>query len=228
MSKCEQCIVRQFNSLKHLSKEELKSMSSCKTSLTVKKGETLFNEGEHLKGVYCIKEGTCKVSKISENGRDQIVNLVQKGNLIGQRSLISEETSNLKAVALNDMQVCFIPKDEIIKDIEKNNALTMGLLKNMVTSLKKAENSIVDMAQKTVRQRLAKMLLYLHSNFNTDANGYIVIQLSREEIANIIGTATESAIRILSEFKKKGVIDFKLKAIRIIDADEIEKIKQGF
>lgn len=228
MSKCEQCIVRQFNSLKHLSKEELKNMSACKTSLTVKKGETLFNEGEHLNGVFCIKEGTCKVSKISENGRDQIVNLVQKGNLMGQRSLISKETSNLKAVALNDMQVCFIPKDEIIKDIQKNNALTMSLLKNMVTSLKKAENSIVDMAQKTVKQRLANMLLHLHVNFNTDVNGNIDIQLSREEIANIIGTATESAIRILSDFKKKGIIEIKGKAIRILDEDQLEKITQGF
>jgi len=112
MSKCEQCIIRQLNSLKHLNKEELIRMSNCKTSKTIKKGEAIFDEGERLKGVFCIKDGVCKVSKMSENGRNQIISLVTKGDLLGERSLISDEASNLKAIALNDMQVFFRPKHE--------------------------------------------------------------------------------------------------------------------
>ncbi|TXD47914.1 Crp/Fnr family transcriptional regulator [Polaribacter sp. IC073] len=228
MSKCEQCIVRQFNSLKHLSKEELVRMSACKTTKIIKKGEVLFEEGEHLNGVFCIKDGVCKVSKMSENGRNQIISLVQKGNIIGERSLVSEEISNLKAVALNDMEVCFIPKEEIIRDLEKNNAFTMSVLKDMATSLKSADNLIVDMAQKTVKQRLAETLLHLHSKFDTDSEGNINIQLSREDIANIIGTATESAIRLLSEFKKNKIIEFKGKEIKILDEAALDKIIHGF
>ncbi|MCI2229007.1 Crp/Fnr family transcriptional regulator [Polaribacter sp. MSW13] len=228
MSKCEQCIVRQFSSLKHLSKEELLRMSACKTSKTVKKGEVLFEEGEHINGVFCIKEGVCKVSKISENGRNQIISLIQPGNLLGERSLISDEASNLKAVALNDMEVCFIPKDEIVKDLEKNSAFAMGVLKDMAKSLKSADNLVVDMAQKTVKQRLAETLLHLHSKFNTDNEGNINIYLSRDDIANIIGTATESAIRLLSDLKKKKIIEFKGKNITILNKDELEKIANGF
>ncbi|MDX6746383.1 Crp/Fnr family transcriptional regulator [Polaribacter sp. PL03] len=228
MGKCEQCIVRKFNSLKHLSKEELLRMSACKTAKTIKKGEILFEEGEHLNGVFCIKDGVCKVSKMSENGRNQIISLVQKGNLIGERSLVSDEVSNLKAVALNDMEICFIPKEEIIRDLEKNNAFTMSVLKDMANSLKSADNLIVDMAQKTVKQRLAETLLYLQSEFKTDSNGNIAVQLSREDIANIIGTATESAIRLLSEFKKNKIIDFKGKEIKILDEAGLEKIVHGF
>ncbi|WP_375241284.1 Crp/Fnr family transcriptional regulator [Polaribacter sp.] len=228
MSKCEQCIVRQFNSLKHLSKEELLRMSNCKTSKIIKKGEILFDEGEHINGVFCIKDGVCKVSKMSDNGRNHIVNLVQKGDLLGERSLISEEVSNLKAVALNDMEICFIPKDEIIRDLEKNNNFTMSVLKDMANSLKTADNLIVDMAQKTVKQRLAETLLHLETKFGINADGNINIQLSREDIANIIGTATESAIRLLSDLKKKNVIEFKGKNIKILDKIALEKMVTGF
>lgn len=228
MSKCEQCIVRQFNSLKHLSKEELLRMSNCKTSKIIKKGEILFDEGEHINGVFCIKDGVCKVSKMSDNGRNHIVSLIQKGDLLGERSLISEEVSNLKAVALNDMEICFIPKDEIIRDLEKNNNFTMSVLKDMANSLKTADNLIVDMAQKTVKQRLAETLLHLETKFGINADNNINIQLSREDIANIIGTATESAIRLLSDLKKKNVIEFKGKNIKILDKIALEKMVTGF
>ncbi|MBU3013039.1 Crp/Fnr family transcriptional regulator [Polaribacter vadi] len=228
MSKCEQCIVRKFNSLKHLSKDELVRMSACKTSKIIKKGEPLFVEGEHINGVFCIKDGICKVSKMSENGKNQIVNLVHRGDLIGERSLISDEVSNLNAVALNDLEICFIPKTEIIRDLEKNPNFTMDVLKTMANSLKNADNLIVDMAQKTVKQRLAEALLNLEEKFGTTNEGTLDIQLSREDIANIIGTATESAIRLLSNLKKKEIIVFKGKDIKIINHNELEKISHGF
>ena len=228
MSKCEQCIIRQFNSLKTLTKGELVRISNCKTSKIIRKGELLFEEGEHINGIFCIKDGICKVSKMSDNGRDQIIHLIKKGDLLGERSLINDEVSNLKATAINDMEVCFIPKKEIVKDLENNSNFTMDVLKNMALSLKKADNIIVDMAQKTVKQRLASTLLYLDSKFNRDKNGALDILLSREDIANIIGTATENAIRLLSKFKKERLIDLKNKQIFIVDTLGLKKIAQDF
>ncbi|MDO6743551.1 Crp/Fnr family transcriptional regulator [Tenacibaculum soleae] len=228
MSKCEQCIIRQFNSLKSLTKDELVRIAGCKTSKTIKKGEVLFEEGEHINGVFCIKDGVCKVSKMSDNGRDQIVNLVRKGDLLGERSLINDEASNLKAIAVNDMQICFIPKEEIVRDLENNPKFTMDILKNMASSLKTADNFIVDMAQKTVKQRLAATLLNLENRFSKSENGALDIHLSREDIANIIGTATESAIRLLSEFKKKKIIDLKGKEVFILDSKALNDIATGF
>ncbi|MCD9585835.1 Crp/Fnr family transcriptional regulator [Tenacibaculum maritimum] len=228
MGKCEQCIIRQFNSLRSLTKEELIRISGCKTSKTIKKGEVLFDEGEHINGVFCVRDGICKVSKMSDNGRDQIVHLIKKGDLLGERSLINNEASNLKAVAVNDMKVCFIPKEEIIKDLENNPKFTMDVLKNMALSLKNADNVIVDMAQKTVKQRLAATLLYLDERFEKDDDGAIKVHFSREDIANVIGTATESAIRLLSEFKKKEVIGLKGKSITILDKKELQSIMNTF
>lgn len=228
MSKCDQCIVRQLNSLRELSKDELIRISECKTSTTIKRGEVLFDEGEHINGVFCIRDGVCKVSKMSANGKDQIIKLIKKGDLIGERSLISNETSNLKAVALNDMKVCFIPKEEIMKDLKQNSNFTMSILNDLAAALKQSDNVVVDMAQKTVKQRLAETLLHLSTNFDEKENGALDIQLSREDLANLIGTATESAIRLLSGFKKEKLIDLKGKDIFILDITKLKNLSEGF
>ncbi|MDY0781415.1 Crp/Fnr family transcriptional regulator [Tenacibaculum sp. IB213877] len=226
MGKCEQCGIRQLNAFKELTKDELIRLSLCKSSKEIKKGEVLFDEGEHINGLYCVRNGVCKVSKMSDNGKDQIINLIKKGDLIGERSLISNESSNLKAVALNDVEVCFIPKEEVIKNLQRNPNFTMGMMQKLALSLKNADNIIVDMAQKTVKQRLAVTLLYLHENFKTE-EGINSIHLTREDIANIIGTATESAIRLLSEFKKNNLIDLKGKEIFVLNIPKLKILAEG-
>ena len=225
MGKCEQCIVRQFNSLKALTKDELIRISGCKTARTVKKGEIIFEEGETLNGVYCVKDGICKLSKLSANGKDQIVKLIVKGDLLGQRSLISDESANLTATALNEMEVCFIPKREIISDLQKNSNFSIEVLKDMAHDLKEADNIIVNMAQKSVRQRLAETLIYIHDSFGTNDEGLLNIILSREDYASIVGTATESAIRVLSQFKKDGLISTQGKQIKIEDINALKRIE---
>jgi CRP-like cAMP-binding protein len=159
MSKCEQCIVREFSSLKALNKEELLKMADCKTSYTIKKGEPIFEEGESVNGIFCVKDGVCKLSKLSANGKDQIVKLAKSGELLGQRSLISDEPANLSAVALEDMEVCFIPKSEIMNFFNQNNQFSMNVMKTICGDLKEADDHMVSMAQKSVKERLAETLL---------------------------------------------------------------------
>lgn len=224
MGKCEQCIVREFSAIKALKKDELLRIADCKTSYTVKKGETVFDEGDALNGIYCIKDGICKLSKLSDNGKDQIVKLVKKGELLGQRSLISEESTNLSAVAVEDMQVCFIPKQEILKFFNENNQFSLNMMKSVCGDLKDADDNMVNLAQKTVKQRLAETLLKLESDFGIQEDGSLKIQLSREEIAGIIGTATESCIRLLSEFNKEGWISLQGKKITITNKKELQRI----
>ena len=225
MSKCESCIIRQFNSLKSLSREELMRISACKTSKVVKKGEVIFEEGESLKGVYCVREGVCKLTKLSANGKDQIVRLVVKGELLGQRSLVGSETTNLSAVALKDMEVCFIPKEEIINDLQKSRDFSIDMLQHMASDLRESDNIIVDMAQKSVKQRMAETLIHLNEKFGVNEEGMLDITLSREDYANLVGTATESAIRILSEFKREGLIATSGKQIMIKDLNALERVE---
>jgi CRP/FNR family transcriptional regulator, polysaccharide utilization system transcription regulator len=226
MSKCEQCIVRQFSSLKALNKEELLKMANCKTSYTIKKGESIFEEGDSLKGVFCIKEGVCKLSKLSSNGKDQIVKLVTSGELLGQRAMISEEIANLSAIALEDMEVCFIPRSEILGFFNQNNEFSMNVMKTICGDLKGADDNMVSLAQKKVKSRLAETLVYLENNFGKEDDGFLRIQLSREELASIIGTATESCIRLLSEFNKLELIELVGKKIRILKKDLLIKMAE--
>ncbi len=223
MSKCEKCIINKFNSLNVLTDKELDRISSRKTILSFKKGDVIFEEGEHIKGVFCIRQGICKISKIGVNGKDQIINFIGKGNLLGQRSVICNESTNLKATAMTGMSVCFIPKQEIINDLEDNPKFSMEMLRHMANDLKEADNVIVDMAQKSVKQRLAETLLFIKNHFGEGEEGRLNLVLSREDYANIVGTATESAIRILSQYKKEGLISTLGKQIKIEDEDGLKR-----
>ena len=225
-SKCEQCIVRQFSSLKALNKEELLKMAECKTSHTIKKGEPIFEEGDTTNGIFCIKDGVCKLTKLSANGKDQIVKLVKPGELLGQRSLISEEPTNLSAVALEDMEVCFIPKKEIMEFFNENNQFSMNVMKTICGDLKDADDHMVSLAQKSVKERLAETLLHLEDTFGKNEDGSLHIQLSREELAGMIGTATESCIRLLSEFNKTGLIELIGKKIAIVDRNKLKRMSE--
>jgi len=226
MSKCEQCIVREFSSLKALNKDELIKIAECKTSKTIKKGETIFGEGENVNGIFCVKDGICKLTKLSPNGKDQIVKLVAKGELLGQRSMISDEPANLSAIALEDMQVCFIPKAEILGFFDKNNQFSMSVMKTICGDLRLADDHMVNMAQKSVKERLAETLVYLHETFGENTDKTLKVQLSRDELASMIGTATESCIRLLSDFNKLGMIELVGKKIVLKDISKLKKLAE--
>jgi CRP-like cAMP-binding protein len=224
MGKCEQCIVRELSSLNALNKGELLRLAECKTSHIVKKGEHLFEEGDSVNGVYCITSGVCKLSKLSANGKDQIVKLVKAGELLGQRTLISEEPANLSAVALEDMEVCFIPKSEVLNMFDQNNQFSRNVMKTICGDLKETSDHLVSISQKTVKERLAETLIYLEENFGKNTDGSLHIQLTREELAGMIGTATESCIRLLSDFNKLGLIELIGKKIVIKDIGKLRRI----
>ena len=225
MSKCEQCIARQLNSMKTLTKEELKQVTACKTTRFYKKGDIIFNEKELLNGVYCVREGICKLTKLNPNGKDHTVKLMGKGELIGQRSIISGERTNLSAIALNDIELCFVPKEQILNNIKTNQEFSFNVLQNLAQDLREAEDGLINMAQKTVRQRLAETLIYVGKTFGEDQDGYLNVNLSREDYASIVGTATESAIRILSQFKKEGLISTEGKMIKIKNRNDLERVE---
>lgn len=224
MENCEDCIMRKTSSLRALTTEELEMLNRNKSSYNLRKGEALFSEGDNINGVFCIKEGVCKMTKLSANGNEQVVKLTASGELLGQRSMISEEAVGLSAIAINQMEVCYIPKDTIMDFFVHNNQFSMSVMKAICNNLKEANDHLVDMAQKSVRQRLAGTLLYLYENFGISEDGSLKVRLSREELAGIIGTATESCIRLLSDFQKAGKIKLAGKNILISDINALKKI----
>lgn len=228
MGKCHQCIIRHFNSFKSLTTEELTCISDSKSEMNFKKGQVVFTEGSTINGVFCVKSGKCKLSKLNSNGKEQIVRFVKGGDVLGYRSVIVNEPVTLTVTALDNMNACFIPKADIFDALEKNPKFMMDMMKTACTDLKDANMTLSKMAQKNVRERLADTLLFLQETFDVTEDGYIDVQLSREEISSIIGTATESAIRLLSEFKKDSLINLKGKNIQIINTQKLRNISEGF
>lgn len=228
MSNCIQCIIKELNSLKILSDKELMEISRTKTSFQFKKGDTVFEEGTKLNGVFCLRNGKCKVTKLSPNGNEQIVRFVQRGELIGHRSVLSSSSAHLTVTALEDMEACYIPKEEIYSKFKNNTEFSFNITKSICTDLDNANISITNMAQKSVKERLADSLLFFDKTFGVDSDGYLNILLSREEIANSIGTATESSIRLLSQFKKDKLIELKGKRIKILEKTKLQHITDGY
>ncbi len=223
-SRCENCIIRQLNELKALSKEELKEISDAKSELNLKKGASLFEEGKRLNGVYCVRSGASKLSQVNPEGKQHIVKIVPKGEVIGKRSLISQETAQLSAHALQDMEVCFIPKDKIENLIRTNPNFSQELLKKFSEDIRLSQKKNTLLAQKTVLQRLADTLLFFQNNFGTDQDGYIALSVTREDLASIIGTATESCIRLLAQLKKDKIISTSAKKIKILNLTALKDL----
>ena len=164
---------------------------------------------------------------MSDNGKDTIVRIAVRGEVLGQRSVIAEEHANLSAVALNDMQLCFIPKIHLMDSLSANPGFSKEILLQMAKDLKFADNVIVNIAQKPVKQRIAEVLMYLDKNLGIDVQGYIAIILTREDISNIIGTAKETCIRTLSNFKKQGFISTEGKRIKIENHSALSRIAEN-
>jgi len=205
----------------------IEKMSELGTPMIFKKGKVIFEEGEYLAGVFFVESGVCKLSKLSSNGRNQIVRFVKEGSALGQRSVVSQEPVNLTATVIKDMSVCFIPKEYILDSFIDNPKFSMELIKDLCNELRKADNFIADMSQKTVRQRLADALIYLNDTFGLDKDNYIDMPLSREELGNFVGTATESLIRSMSSLTKEKIIRTQGRTIRILKYDELKKIAKG-
>lgn len=215
---CEKCSKRNGSIFCKIN--DMEGLNKSKISSEYKRGQTIFNEGTTPFGLYCVHDGKIKISKQGEDGRELIIRLAKSGDLIGYKALLTSQKYTASAIALDDCQVCFIPKDAFMDLLKKDHDLSIGLMGLISSELRKAETKVAQMAQKPVRERLAETLILLKDTFGFEKDGMTInVQLSREEIANIVGTATESIIRSLSEFRKEGIVELEGKKITIIDKD---------
>ncbi len=193
-----------------------------------KRGDVLYREGNRISGFYCIHKGIIKVFKTGFDGKEQIIRFAKPGEIIAYRSVLSNEPACTSAKVIEDCQVCFIPTEILITLIKSNPSFSLELLRLACHELGEANSFITDIAQKTVRERLAEILLLLMNDFGIDEQNNLKISLTREELANIVGTATESVIRLLSEFKSDKLVELNGRKIRILNKKGLLKISNVF
>ena len=207
-----------------LGAEELKDVSDHKITNIYKKGQTLFVQGNHPFGLYCISSGNIKVTKIGADGKESIVRIATAGDVLGHRSLFTDQYYMATATALEDTKVCFLDKKFIMNVINDQPTVSMNIIEKLSADMGAAENKLSSLHQKNVRERLAELLLLLkesHGEKLEDGRTKIVIKLTREEMATMIGTANETLIRFISEFKEAGLIEQEGKIIIIKNEEEL-------
>lgn len=216
---CEHCTSRKDSLFTDLPQGDLRELSSYKTCNVYQKGQVIFYEGNAPMGLYCINKGKIKVYKMGRLGKEQIVRLAKPGDLIGYRALIGEDEYTATAEALEDSVICFIDKKSFQRVVDADPGIPAKIMRNLCAELRDAENFIQSMAQKSVRERLAEVILILKKKYGTDPDdsALLAVSLTREDIANLTGTAIETAIRLLSDLKEEGLIAFEGRKIRILN-----------
>lgn len=207
-----------------LSEKDFTHYKSVKRDLKFRKGDTIFDDGETPNGVYFLSKGTAKLSKQGVYGKEHILRFIKEGDLIGYRSLLCGEQFQARAEAMTDVEATFLPSDVFLHLLEVGPKLSFVMLQKIAFELGESSNSVTVLAQKTVRERLAEILLLLEQKLGTDPEGFIKINLTREEIANLVGTATESAIRLISEFKQDGLIEADGRSLKILNREKLIKL----
>ncbi|KEY18225.1 Crp/Fnr family transcriptional regulator [Kaistella antarctica] len=207
-----------------LSPEDYEKYISAKQILKFNKGGIIFEDGEVPNGVYFLNRGTAKLSKQGVYGKDQILRFIKEGDLIGYRSILCGEDFQAEAEAMTEVEATFLPADLFLQLLEVAPKFSFVMLQKIAFELGESSNTVTFLAQKTVRERLAEILLLLEQKLGTDPEGFIKISLTREEIANIIGTATESAIRLISEFKQDKLIEVEGRNIKILNHEKLIRL----
>lgn len=215
---CLTCNARATSIFSETTTGDLAVLSDSKTCRHLKRGDIVYSEGAVPHGVFCIHQGTVKILRTGESGREGILRLVKEGGVLGYRSLLSGEEYDNTAVALEDSRICFIPRSHFVDLISKRPELSSKVLALLSNELKNAEERLIDVAQKPLIERVAESLLLLLQSFGyADDQQTIDLDITREELAGIVGAVPESTIRALSKLKSEGLIDVRRRHISILD-----------
>lgn len=222
---CLECQKRNNSLFSCLCSPELSQVSEAKSCTHYKKGQVLFHEGTRPLGVFCIHTGKVKVYRRGADGKEQIVKIATEGDVLGYKAMISEEHYPVTAETLDNCTICFVPKNDFLTLLAGNAGFNRKLLQAVCHELGLMSEKLTNLAQKSVRERLAISLLSLKDTYGIEGETGepVDINLTREDLANIVGTATETLIRLLHDFKEEKLITTKGRRIRVKDIKGLVK-----
>jgi len=209
--------VRHFQELRHLAEN--------RRTHTYKKKESIYNENTYPGGIYFLESGKAKARRINELGKEYITELYKVGDFFGYADLLKGTPYQDSVVALEDCTVSFIPKQDFFKLLESDFGLARKFISMLSNEVKEREESLLKLAYNSVRKRVAEALVYLYETYGKEGEEPFSVSMSREDIASIVGTAAETVIRTLSDFKDEKLVALKGSTITVLDLDRLRRMK---
>lgn len=193
--------------------------------ITITKKDMLFREGKYPNALYYIVSGKLKAFKINEWGKEFIIDLYKPGDFVGYEALLEDTTYQFSVSALEDSEVCVIPKEQFFLLLNTHKDVANTFIKLLSNGIKEKEERLMKMAYNSIRKRVAEALLMLIDKYKQDDESIFTINMSRSDLSSLVGTATETLIRTLSDFKDEGIVELKGSNIKIINEEKLRKLK---
>lgn len=210
---CEKCASRLYAQevpiFESLSEQELDRIISVRKHMVLKKGETLFLEGEKVSKLFIISDGMIKISKNTATGKEQIINILTVGDFLGESNILGDtQESNVSATAVKSTELCTISREDLKEILYSNPSICLKLLSELNKRLIEVENLSKNLSNNNPEARICCMLLEFSEKYGKDINGKIEIDLplNREGMANYCGIARETLSRKLTLLESEDII----------------------
>ncbi len=189
--------------------------------------EMIFHEGDELRSVLFINSGKVRTFKMNNDGKEFVTGLYTTGDFLGYMSVLEGSRVSESAESLEDCELVSIPREDLLALLYKDRDVSIRFIKMLTKEVKENEIRLLDLAYASVRQRVAQALLRVRGTFGNDADQGLGVRISREDLATIVGTATESLIRALSDLKEDRLIELHGRDIRVIDVQGLERLARN-
>ena len=204
--------------------DALNGLSTDRKTRKVAAKEALFHEGDELRSVPYIVRGKVRTFKINNDGKEFVTGLHSAGDLLGYMGLLENGHALETAEALEDCEVASVPREDLLSLLYKDRDVSIRFIKMLAHDVKEKEQHLLQLAYASVRQRVAQAVLRVHDRYAGPTGPGLGVKISREDLASIVGTATESLIRCLTDLKEEGLIVSEGRDIRIVDKARLEKV----
>ncbi|MCB0733822.1 MAG: response regulator [Flavobacteriales bacterium] len=201
---------------------DLKDAFSNKVVKSYEKRESIYREGDTSNCAYKLLEGKVKLTRLSDDGKEMVIDLIKPGEYFGYWSILQDECYFEGAEALESSTLECIPKSEFLQVISSDTGIAGKFIKMLSNNLLAKEYRIVELAYNSVRKRVANALISLADKYKDDTEGPFTMAVSRETLAGIAGTSIESSIRMLSEFKSDGLVEVDKANITVLNYEKLK------
>ncbi|MFP4023647.1 MAG: Crp/Fnr family transcriptional regulator [Thiohalospira sp.] len=221
VSNCKDCIYRSW-AFKNLTPNELKLINDKKVEKFYRKGENIYIQGDPIHSFLYLQNGLVKLYTTEANSKEHIISIAKPKDFIGLLSIFSNQEHNYSISAIEDSVICFVELDLIKNFIKSNGNFALDFFEKISKLSDSIIKTRVDINTRQLRGRIAYMLLFFAKNIYNSKK--FSLPISRKEIAELIDMSTENVIRVLSEFRKDGIIKIEGKNIEVNDLERLQKI----